>query len=145
MPYGAGGGPDATDPSLATLTAFLRRDDTDEIPYDPRSFVCGDYAERLHNHAEIAGLRCAYVVVKLGPSPGWPRTDWHALNAFDTTDHGRVYVDCTRPLNQRAGGADCLINNFHVGALYTPQQLSPKANTKRTPLGRILRIEPLRW
>lgn len=137
--------PDAANPSFATLTSFLRRDDTDEIPYDTRSFVCGDYAERLHNRAESAGLRCAYVVVKLGPSPGWPNTDWHALNAFDTVDHGRVYVDCTRPLNQRAGAADCLVTNLQKGALYSTRQLSPNQHIDRTPLGRILKIEPLRW
>ena len=137
--------PEAADPSFATLIAFLQRDDTDEIPYDPRSFVCGDYAERLHNRAEAAGIRCAYVVVKLGPSPGWPRTDWHALNAFDTIDHGRIYIDCTRPLNQQDGPADCWVKSLRKGALYDPQHLTSQPSRKRTPLGQILQIEPVRW
>jgi hypothetical protein len=56
-------------------------------PADPR--MCGDFAERLHNNAETAGIRCAYVSVTLAGSAG------HACDAFQTTDRGLVYVDVT--------------------------------------------------
>ena len=50
--------------------------------------VCSDFAERLHNDAEIDGIRCAYVSVSLS-------TGLHALDAFRTTDRGLIYVDDT--------------------------------------------------
>jgi len=51
--------------------------------------VCADFAERLHNNAELAGIRCAYVSVDLAGTPG------HACNAFQTADRGLIYVDVT--------------------------------------------------
>ena len=51
--------------------------------------VCADFAERLHNNAELAGIRCAYVSVGLAGTPG------HACNAFQTADRGLIYVDVT--------------------------------------------------
>jgi hypothetical protein len=51
--------------------------------------MCADFAERLHNNAEMAGIRCAYVSVDLAGSAG------HACDAFETTDRGLIYVDVT--------------------------------------------------
>ncbi|MDO8716728.1 MAG: hypothetical protein Q7J73_07990 [Dehalococcoidales bacterium] len=48
--------------------------------------VCADFAERLHNDAEMAGIRCGYVVVD---------SINHALNVFETTDKGLVFIDDT--------------------------------------------------
>lgn len=80
-----------------SLIDFLRQDDTDRLAYIGRDnpdgmtpFVCSDFAERLHNNAEEAGIRAGYVSL-----------DWvdgsigHAINAFDTTDEGLVFIDCT--------------------------------------------------
>ena len=78
--------PDATDPTWADLVDFLETDATDDIPYELGSFVCGDYAETLHNNAEDAGIRAAYVPVRLNQEPG------HALNAFNA-DGATVFID----------------------------------------------------
>lgn len=90
----------ATDPTWEELVAFLQDDDTDSLAYrrgiyhstgEPivPGFVCGDFAERLHNNAEAAGIRAAFVVFHLRDE------EPHALNAFETVDYGLVYVDCT--------------------------------------------------
>lgn len=80
----------ATDPTWDELITFLQSDDTDEHSYIEDSFVCADFAEMLHNNAEGSGIKAAYVVVDFVVGEG------HALNAFNTTDKGLVYVDCTR-------------------------------------------------
>jgi hypothetical protein len=78
----------ATDPTWARLQDFLLGDSTDDSKYT-YSFVCGDFAEALHNKAEAAGIKTAFVVVDF--AEGEP----HALNAFLTSDYGLVYIDCT--------------------------------------------------
>jgi hypothetical protein len=83
--------PTAQDPSWAELQSFVLDDDTDEQPYVEDSFVCTDFAAMLHDRAEAEGIRAAYVSVDLADSPG------HALDAFNTTDRGLVYIDCTGP------------------------------------------------
>ncbi|GAJ14543.1 unnamed protein product, partial [marine sediment metagenome] len=67
-------------------------------PSDPN--ICADFAERLHNNAEKAGIRCAYVSVDISgySDPygyGIPSDTSHALVAFNTTDKGLVYIDDT--------------------------------------------------
>lgn len=81
----------AEDPSWDQLRRFVLNDDTDEQLYEAGSFICTDFAAMLHDGAEAAGIRAAYVNVDLTAGPG------HALNAFNTTDHGLVYIDCTGP------------------------------------------------
>jgi hypothetical protein len=80
----------ATDPTWDELISFLESDDTDEHPYIEDSFVCADFAEMLHNNAEVSGIKAAYVSVDFIVGEG------HAINTFNTTDKGLVYVDCTR-------------------------------------------------
>jgi hypothetical protein len=80
----------ATDPTYAELIAFIEEDTTDEHHYFTFSYVCSDFAEDVHNNAEAAGIRAAWVGIDLeGDDEG------HALNAFETTDRGLVYIDCT--------------------------------------------------
>jgi len=113
----------ATDPTWGELIAFLQSDDTDGQPYIEDSFVCADFAEMLHNNAEASGIKAAWVavdfefvlptlvtppLVPIAPYNFSRATDkklnygfsflgeGHALNAFNTTDKGLVYVDCTR-------------------------------------------------
>jgi len=79
----------ATDPSWDELISFLKADNTDKQPYNDLSFVCSDFAEMLHNNAEANGIRAGFVGLDLkGREP-------HALNVFNTTDRGIVFVDCT--------------------------------------------------
>jgi hypothetical protein len=54
------------------------------FPSPPK--ICADFAERLHNNAEIAGIRCGYVIVE--------GID-HAINVFNTKDKGLVFIDDT--------------------------------------------------
>ncbi|MFO7996419.1 MAG: hypothetical protein R6U93_04645 [Dehalococcoidia bacterium] len=84
--------------------------------------VCADFAERLHNNAELAGIRCAYVSITLAGNTG------HACNAFQTTDRGLVYVDVTgwppgQPHPDRAVSTVSIV----VGRSYTPVSLFHEA------------------
>jgi len=82
----------AKDPSYEELKTFLKADLTDSIPYND-SFACSDCAEVVHNNAEAAGIRAAFVSVDF-----YERDKGHACNAFNTTDRGLVFVDCTAPV-----------------------------------------------
>ena len=70
-------------------------------PASPR--VCADFAERLHNNAEIAGIRAGYVSLDLvgytdPANLGIPSNSGHALNVFETVDRGLVFIDSTGSL-----------------------------------------------
>jgi hypothetical protein len=79
----------ASDPTWYQLQDFLFTDTTDEETYSLASFACGAFAEQLHNNAEAASIRAAWVAIEF--EEGVP----HALNAFRTLDRGLVYIDCT--------------------------------------------------
>jgi len=83
--------PQAADVSWEQVKDFVLSDDTNSHTYIPDSFVCADFAALLHNRAEAAGIKTAYVSVDFAEGPA------HALNAFNTTDRGLVYIDCTGP------------------------------------------------
>lgn len=80
----------ATNPTWDELISFIKLDDTDRILYEDDNFICGDFAERLHNNAENAGIKAAVVSIDF-----YENSEGHALNIFDTVDKGLVYVDCT--------------------------------------------------
>lgn len=80
----------ATNPSWQQLISFLISDTTDDNSYNINSFDCVDFAETLHNNAEVAGIKAAFVAVNFENDP-----EGHAVNAFVTTDRGLVYVDDT--------------------------------------------------
>jgi hypothetical protein len=86
--------PDATNPTYAELLAFLEADQTDRYSYilgPPKvAYVCSDFARDVHNNAEAAGIRTAWVGIEIEG-----QTEGHALNAFETTDRGLVFIDCT--------------------------------------------------
>jgi hypothetical protein len=86
--------PNATDPTYAELLAFLEADQTDKYSYivgPPKvAYVCADFAKDVHNNAEAAGIRAAWVGIEIEG-----QTEGHALNAFETTDMGLVFIDCT--------------------------------------------------
>jgi len=82
--------PDAVDPTWEQVVAFLKADRTDEMEYVASDFMCGSFAQEVHNNAEKAGIRAAWVGIDLaGKQVG------HAVNAFNTTDRGLVYTDST--------------------------------------------------
>ena len=111
--------PDAADPTWSQLLTFLANDRTDWHTYDYGSFVCADYAEVLHNNAEIAGIRAGYVTLGLDGNPFA-----HAANVFNTTDRGLIYVDDTRPIGSYPCSADKTVV-VSVGQQYIPQSISP--------------------
>jgi len=82
--------PAAVDPAWDQVAAFLKSDRTDEMEYVAEDFMCGSFAQDVHNNAEKAGIRAAWVGLDLAGQP-----IGHAVNAFNTTDRGLVYTDST--------------------------------------------------
>jgi hypothetical protein len=81
--------PSATNPTYALVQAFIKTDLTDMNSYTD-DYSCGDFAEDVHNNAEAMGIRAGWVgIFFVGEETG------HACNAFQTTDMGLVYIDCT--------------------------------------------------
>lgn len=74
-------------PTWLELKQFLEHDDTDTLLYDEDSFDCDGFAITLRDRVSRFGYRCAFVGVSFGEVVG------HALNAFETTDQGLVYID----------------------------------------------------
>ncbi len=72
------------------LKELLALDDTDALPYSEGSFDCAGFALTLRDRMWRYGIRCAYVEV------GFSEGEGHALNAFETTDKGLIYVDDTK-------------------------------------------------
>lgn len=102
----------AKDPSYEELKTFLKADLTDSIPYYVDSFVCSDCAEAVHNNAEASGIRAAYVSVYF-----YERDKGHACNAFNTTDKGMVFVDCTAPAYYDLENNDAIVT-VKIGEVY---------------------------
>ena len=76
-------------PTMAELKAFLEQDHTNNLVYSDPSCVCANFAAVLHDNAEENGIRCGYVCIDFAVGSG------HALDAFQTTDDGLVFVDDT--------------------------------------------------
>jgi len=122
-------------PSWAELKDFLYEDDTDDMEYVYPTTVCYDFAQRLQKNAKAAGWRCAFVEVELEGYPDWygygiPSSTGHALNAFETTDKGLVYIDCTAAPGYR-GNADKTVD-AKVGGQYIPKSLFPEPGWSST-------------
>lgn len=77
-------------PTYAELLTFLKEDRTDANLYIPETYVCINFAVELHNNAEKQKIRAAIVVVDFKDPPLL-----HALNAFETSDKGLIYIDVT--------------------------------------------------
>lgn len=100
--------------------------------------VCADFAERLHNDAEMADIKCAYVSIGLSgysdPNNfGISSDTGHALDAFQTTDRGLIYVDDTgwvadKPHPTRA----VKTANPVVGQQYIASNLFPEVGWQST-------------
>lgn len=100
--------PAAQNPAWQELKSFLTEDKTDEKLYVPGVFMCGGFAETLHNNAEKAGIRAALVTIDFADE-----SIGHALNAFKTTDRGLVYIDCTgRGLQSFIPGKENIYNSW---------------------------------
>ncbi len=94
---------DAVNPTYDELVIFILTDDTNTLPYikdGPEAFVCSDFAERLHNNAEVAGIRAGWVSIDYADG-----SVGHAINVFETSDMGLVFVDCTGELIKTWNGS----------------------------------------
>ena len=95
---------EADNPSFDELVAFIYADDTNMMPYikgGPEAFVCSDFAERLHNNAEAVGIKAGWVSIDYADD-----SIGHAVNVFETTDMGLVFIDCTGELLKTWDGED---------------------------------------
>jgi hypothetical protein len=99
---------DARNVSFEALKAFIISDQTDKALYIPGTRMCGYFAESLHNNAERVGIRAAMAILEFedGSVP-------HALNAFETTDRGLVYIDCTGALRSPAAFEEWMYKLFY--------------------------------
>jgi hypothetical protein len=69
--------PAAVDVTWAQLMVFVEADATDRNAYLPDAYMCGGFALDLHNNAEVAGIRAAWVAIDFyGEDVG------HAATAF---------------------------------------------------------------
>ena len=92
--------------------------------------ICADFAERLHNNAEIAGIRCGYVSLETTGytdpyNLGISSDSGHACNVFETTDRGLVYIDCTGISDNYGPSNNDRIVNIQIGQQYNPEFLFP--------------------
>jgi hypothetical protein len=97
----------AVDASFEELKNFIIMDKTDEAIYIPDIRMCGNFAQEVHNNAEQAGIKAAVVIVE------FTNGKTHALNAFQTTDMGLVYIDCTGVIKSPDDLEDSLYRLVH--------------------------------
>ena len=104
--------PEAKNVSYKELRSFLYEDDTDKNLYLVDEYMCGEFAEELHNNAEESGIKAAFVGIQFRDG-----SIGHAFNAFITTDRGLVYIDVTgsQPGEPRPTHLDRLVSTLEVG------------------------------
>ncbi len=80
--------PTACNITYDDMVRFILEDSSDQVPYGDDSYICIDYAVAVHDNAERQNITAGLVTCDVNGS-------MHALNVFNTTDMGLVYVDCT--------------------------------------------------
>ena len=103
--------------SQVDLTLIKHIIDGDVQPYKPN--ICGDFAERLHNDAELTGIRCGYVILTMDNGES------HACDVFETTDKGQIFIDDTGISGYGPSNCDKIVN-IQIGRQFTPQSLFPE-------------------
>lgn len=144
--------PTLRNPSWEELKTFLWEDKTDQLEYVFPTFVCEDFARTLQSNANKAGLRCAFANVKLQGYPDWfnygiPSNTGHGLNAFETTDRGLVYIDCTGLPSGFGGPGNCdKIIDAKIGGEYIPISVFPNLlGWYWVSMGTIVDIDIIQW
>jgi len=141
--------PALRNPSWEELKAFLWEDKTDQLEYIFPTFVCDNFARTLQANAKEAGWRCAHVRVRLVGYPDWfnygiPSNTGHSLNAFETTDRGLVYIDCTST-HGFSGNADKIID-VKIGKEYIGKSIFPTPGWGGwLSMGTVVGIETTQW
>jgi hypothetical protein len=113
--------PKAVNPTYQQVLDFIQADKTDSNRYVDDYYMCGNFAETVHNNAEAAGIRTAMVFIRFRHGPG------HAIVAFLTTDKGLVYIDSTGAEFQAWASLDCSVKEMKIGKIYTPVLLFTSA------------------
>jgi hypothetical protein len=127
----------ATNPTYNQLISFIKKDKTDEKIYKPGKFTCGDFAEIVHNNAEKAGIKSAWVTISFkNVGRG------HVCNAFNTKDKGLVYIDCTGSYPHKPGNWDTIVK-LQDGKSYRPTSLFRSGFTYYSM--RIVKSHKLYW
>lgn len=111
----SGIGTELRNPTWAELRAFIAQDNTDLIRYNINTFACSGYATLIRDNAHDLGFRVAYIQIKFTTGSG------HAFNAFQTSDLGFVYIDCT---GNEKGTASDKVGYVQAGKLYQTLPLS---------------------
>jgi hypothetical protein len=112
---------------LKNIQNIIDGTDAPENPY-----ICSDFAERLHNDAEMAGIRCGYVSLDMSgysdpANLGIPANSGHACDVFQTTDKGLIYVDDTgMPADMKHPSKLTSTVKITVGQQYIPINLFPE-------------------
>jgi len=143
--------PALRNPSWSQLLAFLKADDTDKMEYIYPTVVCWDFANRLQKNAKEAGWRCAVVNLDMTGytdpyNYGIAHDAGHACNAFETTDRGLVYIDCTGlPGNSGAFDHDRIVS-AQIGKPYNPEYIFPTGGwyVPRGQMGVVVEMD-IRW
>jgi hypothetical protein len=126
-------------PTSAQVFNFLVTDKTDLIPYSG-TFDTSDAAMTIHNNAEAAGLRCAFVSVTFSNS-----AKSYACNEFVVSDMKTpLYVDCVNLTTKITGGADTYVN-LEIGQSYVRKDIYNTATVypMDTSYGNVTNITPI--
>ncbi|MCX6007848.1 MAG: hypothetical protein NTZ34_11415, partial [Chloroflexi bacterium] len=136
--------PNAHKPSWTELKAFLESDSTDRHAYIAGTYTCGDFAETLHNNAEVAGIRAAIVAIELKSPVMAGAILNHSLNAFETTDRGIMYIDDT---SSSSGYYADKVASLKIGDDYTCVSIFPQRGQLQTwpSMGKVLAIDIFQW
>ncbi len=90
------------------------------LPYPGVPRLTADFAERLHNNSEMAGIRCGFALVQLEGLSGL-----YTLDVYNTSDKGLVYIDDIGSLaNSGMVNSDKVVE-LQVGQPYIPTSLFP--------------------
>jgi len=110
----------ATDPTFDEMENFLLDDKTDRNDYITDVYMCGDFANDVHNNAEQAGIRTGWVAIRLEAEDG--SISYHACNVFKTTDIGLIFIDCTGSYaGERSPSNSDTRVNVRLGIQYKPR------------------------
>jgi len=84
------------DPTEREVLDFIDMDKTDRNEYDYYDYSCVNFASDVDSNAAKLGIRCGVLYFDYW-SYDWETEIWdiygHAINVFDTSDNGRLYVD----------------------------------------------------
>jgi len=93
------------------------------LPYPAIPRLAADFAERLHNNSEMAGIKCGFVFVELQGFKGE-----YPLDVYNTSDRGLVYIDDTGSLENSGMANSDKVVSLQIGQPYVPQSLFPGDN-----------------